>query len=231
MRLKRFQLNSVFEYINDIRRYTYDLESYIKSNISNNLKILPTPPVPDEIEPELPRFICRIENKDNNIIIELSQVRLSIICEYKVQLDTIELNNFIKITDNIKSLLFEKIQTLNIAYEGLVFIAENIYANPTDITLLSVDSEIDEKREKETKIFNSDYFITTEKICFKAYNQDSSIRSLSKNVEDLFVGYVVTYAREINNREYFNRNKEVIHNQIDIRKIEEKLFEESLLWK
>jgi hypothetical protein len=229
MKLKILQLNSIFNYTKDIRRYTYDIEESLKLYITEPIQILPTPPVPDEIEPELPRFSCRINYADYNIIIEISQIRLVVIMEYNdcdISRIESELELFQDKISNIKMTISNKVNSFNTLYEGIIVISENIHKDISNIHILDVTKDFDEKREKETKLFNDNYFVTTEKIFLQAYQPSNTIPSLNKNKSSMFAGYVETYIREINNRASYNNQDDSSNNILDINNIKEKLLEE-----
>lgn len=229
MKLKILQLNSIFNYTKDIRRYTYDIEESLKLYITEPIQILPTSPVPDEVEPELPRFSCRINYDDYNIIIEISQIRLVIIMEYNdcdISRIESELELFQDKISNIKMTISNKVNNFNTLYEGIIIVSENIHKDISNIHILDVTNDFDEKREKETKLFNDNYFVTTEKIFLQAYQSGNTIPSLNKNKASKFAGYVETYIREINNRASYNNQDDNNSNILDIKNIKEKLLEE-----
>lgn len=228
MKLKVIQINTIFDYIKDIRRYSYDIEESLKSNIGNNLRILPTPPVPDEIEAELSRFSCEIDIEEVLIRIELSQVRLTVISNYKNPKNKIiedEIDSFINIVDKVKELIIEKIVNFNILYEGVVVITENISSNISDIEILKITADLDEKRKRETKTFENTYFVITEKIFLRAYQQTNNIGLLNKNTTENFAGYIETLVKEVNNRLAYNIQVDTKNNKIEIERIKPFLIE------
>lgn len=79
MGLKRIQQNTVFKLTQNVRKYTYDIEQYLKDKFGNNLQIIPVPPIPDEMEPDIPRFMIQINISDNILLgFEISQLRVVI---------------------------------------------------------------------------------------------------------------------------------------------------------
>jgi len=129
MHLRRLELNTIFNYTKDIRRYLYDIEESLKVSFGTNVTIQPTSTIADEIEPELPRFSCLIDRVETIIKIEISQVRLVVLIEYKKRNVSPSLNNiklFEEETIIIKEIIKKTLIEFNILYEGIIVISENI---------------------------------------------------------------------------------------------------------
>jgi hypothetical protein len=230
MKLKALQLNTIFDYIKDTRRYVYDIEESIKEYFKSTVIVLASHPIPDEIEPEIPRFTCMIEEKDYTIQVAISQVRLTTVIEYKnkdISQVKIEIENLKAKTKAIKDIIAEKIKNFNILFEGIILVSENISSNISEMKYFEDIDVFDEKRTKDTMKYGSDYFLTKEKIFLRAFQaNNSNITILNKNIDENFAGYYETYILEINNREKYNRESGTINNSINIDAIQEKLIEE-----
>jgi len=228
MHLRRLELNTIFNYTKDIRRYLYDIEESLKVSFGTNVTIQPTSTIADEIEPELPRFSCLIDRVETIIKIEISQVRLVVLIEYKKRNVSPSLNNiklFEEETIIIKEIIKKTLIEFNILYEGIIVISENIVSDISDVKILEVNEFCDDKSEKESKIYNTDYFISTQKSFFRAYEPRHTIAPLNKNIDENFIGFIETYLREINNRVKYN-NSDVNNNVINFNSIKNKLLED-----
>lgn len=228
MGLKRIQYNTVFNLTTNIRKYTYDIEQYLKGCVSN-FKIIPAPGVPDEIEPDIPRFIAQANVNNKIYKFEISQLRVTIIIEKNddTLLSKLEFDEFIQKVKNIKDELKKVIPNFLVLYEGIVIVDEKIIKNLNEIKLLDNFTEYhDELRFKDSVSFEDKFFITTEKIVVKVFSPENDIPSLSKNQNSTKVGFLEAYVREINNRYLYNTLEGNIDNHLNINEIYSKLVEE-----
>lgn len=227
MNLNRIQFNTVFSLTKDIRRYTYDLEQFIKVKVSN-FQVIPAPSIPDEIEPEIPRYIAQANISNKIIKFEISQLRITFLIESTDGKKLIEqdFDEFLELISSIKEELKKLIPNFFILYEGIIIIEENIVNEFTQIKLLnSFKENSDELREKESILKDNKYFITIEKVVVKVFNQENVIPSLSKNKNDMFAGYLEVYVKEINNRYLYNTTDIGTDNLLNIKEIKEPLKE------
>ena len=74
MQIRELRLNILFEYIKEIRRYTYDIQDFLqKNNLCDNVNIVP--PIPDDIEPQIERLSTTKINEDKIInVLKMSSV-------------------------------------------------------------------------------------------------------------------------------------------------------------
>jgi len=232
MKLKKLNLNSVINYSKDIKRYSYDIEDALREFFaleSHTLNVLPFAPVPDNVEPEMPRLVYRVETENSIISIQISQLRILFFIDYNTAI-TINLNatirNFINMSNSIKELVLNNTRNINILYEAVTLVAENVENNVDNVTIFDTENNLDEKREKIV-ITEGDYFISTEKIFMKAYGLTNVYPPLNKNRQENFIGYIETYVREINNRElYNNSDNNISANILNIDDIETKLTQD-----
>lgn len=233
MKLDKIILHSVFEYKKDIRRYTYDIESELKNLFSNSvINNLFVPPLPDDIEPEVPRASFSIEQEQFTIQVDLSQLRLSIIYiakpGYEDDIDTY-FDFFVDLARKIKEALYKIIKDFNILYEGFMVGRKNSSSNLKEMELFkSIDANVEEKREKNCHIYNEKYFFTIEKVFFKAYNQTSSFLPLNINDGSSFAFYTEMIMVEFNNRNMFNLAPDVKNNFLIVDNEIKKLLCESM---
>lgn len=221
MQLDKIILNTVFDYKKDIRRYTYDIESELKKLFGEqSVKNAFVPPFPDEIEPEMPRASFIIEQEKYNIQMDLSQLRLSIsYAPTHGYADEIEkyFDIFVDITNKIKEFLSTQIRDFNIFYEGFILSRKNESSSLSEMELFkSIDANVEEKREKNCDIKENKYFITVERVFFKAYNQTSAFNPLNINNGTSFAFYVEMIIVEFNNRNAYNIQPDIKNNVLNI---------------
>ena len=82
MQLRELKYNVFFEYIKDIRRYSYEVEDFLRSEKLCDT-ISPIIPFPDEIEPLAERVGLVKELEDKTFIFNISQISLSVVVRYK----------------------------------------------------------------------------------------------------------------------------------------------------
>lgn len=227
MSLKSIQYNTVFNLTTDIRRYTYEIEQYIKGELTS-YQVIPAPSIPDEIEPEVPRYIIH-GNIENNIIkFEISQLRISFILENtnNKYLEKSNFDNLMILIKRIKIKLHDIIPNFSVLYEGIVVVNENIKNTRSEIELIPNFLEnTDELRLKDTIIKNNKYFVTTEKVVIRVFNSESRITALSKNKPSSLLGYLEVNLREINNRYSYNESTDDSDNSLVIEEIKTELLE------
>lgn len=226
MGLKRIQQNTVFKLTQNIRKYTYDIEQYLKDKFGNNLQIIPVPPIPDEMEPDIPRFMIQINISDNILLgFEISQLRVVIYLQALNDsfLNLSDFGKFVEYITDIKSNLKTIVNNFFVLYEGIVITDEKMTKDIQDISLCDFSEQDDENRIRHSKVLDDKHFIITEKIVFKLFNSSEPIQSLAKTFD--LIGFNETYVKEINNKKFYNYEKEIVENELIIDDIKDELLE------
>ncbi|WP_066222623.1 hypothetical protein [Aliarcobacter cryaerophilus] len=231
MGLKRIEQNTVFKLTQNIRKYTYEIEQYLKIKFKeNNSQILPVPPIPDELEPDIARFAIQFNINNTNLVgFEISQLRVSFYFQALNDsfLTKSDIERFIEDVTDLKSNLKTIVDNFFVLYEGIVVTNEKITKNIEDITLCDFTEEDDEVRNRNARALDNKHFINTDKVVFKVFNSTSHIQSLAKNLD--LIGFNETYIKEINNKKFYNSEKEIIENELIINNIKDKLLEDIIL--
>lgn len=243
MQIRELRLNILFEYIKEIRRYTYDIQDFLqKNNLCDNVNIVP--PIPDDIEPQIERLSTTKINEDKIINVFVSQASISILFVYSTSLDVEscfekEAEYMSTISKGIKNLLKDNKTDFKINFEGLI-IATSETINKENSSLISklyLKENIEEDRTKIVKELDSKHFESIEKSAVKFYSDsvpDINVMSI-KNKKDDFIGWNYILVVEINNRlEYHNsKNENTISIELDfeftIKKIKEILVKEEVI--
>jgi len=222
MNLNEIRYNIVFEYTKDIRRYAYDMEEFLKS-IDLCGEVVPSPPVPDEIEPTIPRLniIKQLNGRIYSIVI--SQISISIAIQYQgININLNDIDNEIKLLkencNKIKNYCISKINNFRINFEGLIIVSSKIFINPQDIKILKVLKTNDEVRDRIGTEVNSNTILIEEKSALKTYKLISRTINpiLIKNKDENLLGWNVVLFKEINNRlEYNNEVSNSKNNELD----------------
>lgn len=222
MNLNEIRFNTVFEYIKDIRRYSYEIEDFLKSqNLCDNVN--PSVPLPDEIEPLAERLTI-VKNFDDKVyIIGFSQVTISVVFRYKndnVHLDNIskETAELEKVVEKIVDFLSKKIPNFKVIFEGLILGISTVSMKKEDIKILDVDDSTDEKRTKLAQEIDNEFIMIEETTVLKSYRLTTQTISpfAIKNKKENFIGWNVILFKELNNRLYYNYNDDSGCNRLNI---------------
>lgn len=226
--------NTIFTYVNNIRRYLYDIEDALKP-LGINFILNPLPPLPDEVEPDFPRFNCVFQYKLCTIVVDIAQVRLTTTVNKPSNESPLSYGEVLdicqEIQSKIKNILADKIFNFICLYEGIVLGSESLYNNLSELQsncsfCKSLSEKTDEYYEKNSIISDESHFLITEKRIFRAFNPSgvSISPSVQQNSFDLFIGYVAVLAVEINNRHSFNTTSQQTNNELDFNVIKVKLI-------
>lgn len=224
MQIRELRLNILFEYIKEIRRYTYDIQDFLqKNNLCDNVNIVP--PIPDDIEPQIERLSTTKINEDKTINILVSQVSISILFVYNTSLDIKdhfekEAKYMSNISKGIKELLSFKKNDFKINFEGLIIASSETVNKENDslISKMRLKENIEENREKVIKELDLKHFESIEKSTVKFYNDlvpDINVMSV-KNKRDDFIGWNYILVVEINNRLEYHNSKNENTNSIEL---------------
>lgn len=222
MYLNEISFNIVFDYTKDIRRYSYDIEEFLKSN---NLfsSVAPVPPVPDEVEPMLPRLNVTKQLKGKRYNISISQVSIAIQVQFQQQQCSFsELDNQKEEIESniriIKDYLKTLIKDFNILYEGIIVISSGLFKNKEEIKLAEINEVDDEIRNKLSNEIDDERLFIQEYSILKTYQLkgESKVPLLIKNAKENFMGWNVVLFKEINNRLKYNNSKEHTNNELNI---------------
>lgn len=209
MLLNEIKYMIFFDYIKDIRRYLYDIETFLKEqNLFSG--IVGANNVSDEDDPFLSRLhvIKEFDNKIINIII--SQISITIVVQYKNDYSLNHLeneeNNINDVVINIRNYLKKLIDGFFVCYESLSIISNNIYTDINNIKILKVDTNQDENRNIISTEVEDELFFIEDTGAYKTYKQTQNIIHpvLIRNKADNFMGWNVVLRREINNRLKYN---------------------------
>jgi hypothetical protein len=225
MNLNEIRFNSVFEYIKDIRRYSYDIEEFLKKeNLCDTVN--QTPPFPDEFEPTLERLSFVKNYEDKVCTIGISQASISILFRFineNIPLDRMdnEINELKIIIDKIVSFMKQKISNYKIDFEGVVVASSKIEKLSTDITVLKVDDKTDELRERVARELDDKYILIEENSVLKSYKLISQVFNplAIKNKKENFIGWSVILFKELNNRLIYNYNELDNDNRLNISEV------------
>lgn len=227
MKIKSLQLNTIFDYVKDIRRYSYNIEEALNSYSRSKVNVQQSPPLPDEVEPEIPRFVCNMKLNELLITVNISQVRITIIVDFSNKIeenDSVKISTFNDISSNIKAILSKEVKNFTILYEGMIATSEHIVKDLAKTVLFEHNDKLFEQREKISIETSRDYMMTTEKIFVKGYNAESAISALNRNNDKNFAGYIELIIKEINNRKVFNYGKNKKNNILIIDDIKEEFL-------
>lgn len=225
MNLNEIRFNSVFEYIKDIRRYSYDIEEFLKKeNLCDTVN--QTPPFPDEFEPTLERLSFVKNFEDKVCTIGISQASISIFFRFineNIPLDRMdnEINELKIIIDRIVSFMKQKISNYKINFEGVVVASSRIEKLCADITILKVDDKTDELRERVARELDDKYILIEENTVLKSYKLINQVFNplAIKNKKENFVGWSVILFKELNNRLIYNYNELDNDNRLNITEV------------
>lgn len=231
MNLNEIRFNSVFEYIKDIRRYSYDIEEFLKKEGLCDT-VNQTPPFPDEFEPTLERLSVVKNFEDKVCTIGISQTSISIFFRFineNIPLNRMdsEINELKIIIDKIVLFMKQKISNYKINFEGVVIASSKIEKLSANITILKVDDKTDELRERIARELDDKYILIEENSVLKSYKLISQVFNplAVKNRKENFVGWSVILFKELNNRLTYNYNELVDDNRLNITEVIEILNE------
>lgn len=225
MQLREVKFNVFFDYIRDIRRYSYDIENLLKTlDLYGLLDFVP--PIPDEIEPLVDRLSIQKKLDNKSFIFKLSQLSFSIIIVFDENQKFVlqeELDYTNNIQKKIKQFLKENIPEFKITYESLSVAKEEVYTSSKDIKILDIDNKADETTFRISKEFENKYFIIEQKSALKTFSSDLLLPQFifPKNKEENFIGWHVFLFNEINNRLAYNLDDGGQSNEIDFQEISE----------
>jgi len=217
MQLKELKINIHFEYIKEIRKYIYDIESFLKeSKFCDSIDTIPS--IPDDIEPHMPRLSTTKNEKNKLINIVVSQASISILLIYKKSTQFTEnfdedLAYLSNISKDLKKFIKSKNDTFKINYEGLVSACSTQILKDDELLMnkYNLDSSSNEVRSKISKDIDSKHVVSVEKSLVRFYtNQKKHINEMSiKHNYDSIIGWNSILVIEIHNRlEYNNSNDE-----------------------
>lgn len=229
MNLKELKYVVFFDYIKDIRRYSYEIEDFSKENFGFEF-LEPIPPIPDEIEPFFDRFvISNRKEASKDVVFKLSQLSFSISFFYKNEIEKNienELNELKNIVTQVKSFLKDKIKTFKISHEIVGSLKNSLNKNIEDINIFNISNDKDELLTREVIEKDNKYFIMEEKSAIKVFNTPNTNPNkpmFLKNSQEYFLGWQVSFYKEISNRLEYNKSKEEKEFELDFEDIKELL--------
>ncbi|MCK9162670.1 MAG: hypothetical protein RBQ81_01380 [Arcobacteraceae bacterium] len=211
MQIRELKLNVQFEYIREIRKYIYDIETMLRENgFCDSLN--PVPPLPDDVEPQVERLstIKNEENKDIHIFV--SQASLAILLVYKTPIDFKDIfNEDVKyistISKKLKSFIKTKISKFKINFEGLVVAtSKTILKNDESlIKKLDIALDIEEDRRRVTKKIDDKHFSIVEKSILRIYNSEPNINPMAVKYDfNSFIAWDYIVVIEVHNKQEYN---------------------------
>ncbi|MFX4231480.1 hypothetical protein ACOL3I_08330 [Aliarcobacter butzleri] len=223
MQLRELKYIVFFEYIKDIRRYSYDIEDFLKNeNLCDNIN--PLIHLADEIEPLADRISIIKDFEDKTYIFNISQVSLSIVVRYKndsfgedkVKDELILLKEY---ADKLVNFLINQIPAFKILFEGISIASSKVETDIENIQVENFNDLIDENRIRISKEIDEKYIFMKENVVLKTYklgNQNLISPFLLKNKKENFLGWEVILFTELNNRLFYNYNEEITsHNRLE----------------
>jgi len=201
-----------FDYIKDIRRYLYEIETFLQGQ---NLfsAIVGVNHISDESDPFSPRLHIIKEIDDKRINIIVSQISITIVVQYKNDYSLEYLDDEEKyihdIVINIRTYLKTLISEFVICFESFSVIVNKIYTDFDDVTVQEVTENQDESRNITSTEVDDNLFLIEDTSVYKTYKQTQSIIHpiLVKNKTDNFIGWNVVLRKEINNRLEYNNTE------------------------
>ena len=215
MQIRELRLNIQFDYIRDIRKYLYDIETMLREKkLCDILNIVPQ--IPDDIEPQIERLSTTKSEDNKDTLIFISQASLSILFVYKTSLRFEDIfNKEVEYISDITKKIKEFIKSLNpifkINYEGLVVASSKIVLNNDEILInsLNINLDTEENRTKVVKKIDNKHFLAIEKSILRNYNPKPNTNPMAVKYDfDSSIGWVYIVLIEIHNRQEFNISKD-----------------------
>lgn len=219
MQLRELKYNVFFEYIKDIRRYSYEVEDFLRSEKLCDT-ISPIIPFPDEIEPLAERVGLVKELEDKTFIFNISQISLSVVVRYKNDsfIEDKVKNEIIMLkenTDKLVNFFIGRVSIFKILFEGISVVSSKVETDISKIMIENFDNLIDENRIRISKEIDEKYIFMKENIVVKTYkidNENLVSPFLLKNKRENFLGWDIISFKEFNNRLFYNYNDEINNN-------------------